>query len=821
MRLFNIFIFLIYINLLYGKEYIFVNNNIDYNIVESIEDKTNLDISPILEKNIIDKILNSSDIQLGIISYDKLAFKEKNLKDINISKKIKMLFPLYDRDIYIIVRKDKGINSISDLGGRKVNNNNSTLGDIIQKKYNVKWKEFHYKAKKAIKYLLADKIDSVIIVAKRPSKILLDIPKSQINTIKLISSNIPKYYSKTFVSSKDYSWLEDKIDIDSVSSILISNGYNKDIDQFVKSVLSKYNKLKIEPYFFRKVDWTIDKNSKKILLENMNKLETFTNSIGMKFVHIPQGYFKMGTDNKSLPKDEKPKQTKIVKSFYISTTEVTQKEWTMVMGEDNQSYFNNQRLGYSSDFNPVDRVSFNSALEFVKKLNKLENRNNYYRLPTETEWEYLTKDDNISNLDNYAWYNKNSKNRTHRVALKKPNKFGLYDLYGNVWEWCSNYYTDNYDTKYQENYRVLRGGSFLNLPTNLRASNRMHNREYIKRFNNGLRIVYDKTPNISSKEITIKYKIKKGDTLPKIAKEFYRDKSLWNMLFFYNKKNIGDRPLNLKVGQTILIPPKDTLVFKKSEKKSYSNNKNIIKLLAYTDFAPFLSKSLPHGGMANRIVEEIFKVLDDNQYSITWERDADHIPLLKNGQFDVGIAWYAPNNCNAKGLSVATKERCNFIDTKPIFKTPSVIYKRKKDKREPLVPKDLYNTRICRPAEWYSFDLEEKGLIDGETITLVRPNYLKDCFNLLLSKRVDFVAFDEISSDKVIKNMKIEQKVEKVHDKNISTVINMTLMVYKDNPRVKYIINKLNKGITILEKNGRLKMLQKLYLINSDNKKEK
>jgi ABC-type amino acid transport substrate-binding protein/LysM repeat protein len=552
-----------------------------------------------------------------------------------------------------------------------------------------------------------------------------------------------------------------------------------------------------------------DEHVKKSLLKNMDRLNRFTNSIGMTFIHIPQGYFKMGIDDKSLPKDEQPQHTEVVKSFYIASTEVTQKQWERVM-KNNPSYFDTQRLGYNSDENPVENISFNDAISFVNALNRLENRKNSYRLPTEIEWEYIAQDNSSNKL--------NSNGKTRRVALQKPNRLGLYDVYGNVWEWCSSYYTEDYNTNYQENFRVLRGGSFLNLPSTLRASNRMQNREYVKKINNGLRIVYDKSPNDNDTPITFQYKVKEGDTLPKIAEEFYGDETIGDMLFYHNKKIIGDRPSNLKSGQTINIPPKQRLVFQKTEKKLQDITKNSIKLLAYTDFSPFLSKSLPHGGMANHIVEEIFKVLEDNHYSITWERDADHIPLLKNGQFDVGIAWYAPN-CNLKYLSKETKERCRFLDTKPIFKTPSVVYKRESDLRKPLTPKDLYDTRVCRPDEWYTFDLEQKGLIDGENITLVRPNYPKDCFDLLLSNRVDFVAFDKISSDKIIKEMKIENLVESVDDTNISTLINMTLMVYRDNPRAEEIINRLNRGITKLEKSGRLKILQTLYLTNFSNGK--
>jgi len=135
------------------------------------------------------------------------------------------------------------------------------------------------------------------------------------------------------------------------------------------------------------------------------------------------------------------------KEFEMQTTPVTQSQWREVMG-DNPSYF-------KGDNNPVERVSFYDVERFIKKLN--ESQKEYtYRLPTEDEWVYaaLANEEPVkeSELENYAWYYKNSGDTTHPVGLKKPNSFGLYDTLGNVWEWNSSVA--------KESYFGLRGGSW-------------------------------------------------------------------------------------------------------------------------------------------------------------------------------------------------------------------------------------------------------------------------------------------------------------------------------------------------------------------------
>ena len=208
--------------------------------------------------------------------------------------------------------------------------------------------------------------------------------------------------------------------------------------------------------------------------------KTYTNSIGMEFVLIPSGTFKMGSSNGE--SDEKPiHSVTISEAFYMGKYEVTQKEWKAVMG-DNPSSFKGDKL-------PVEQVSWNDIQEFIKKLNQKEGGTKY-RLPTEAEWEYAARagsnskwsfGDNESQLGDYAWYGSNSNSQTHPVGQKKPNKYGLYDVHGNVWEWVQDWYDSNYyssspktDSKGPSSgsYRVLRGGGWNYNAVDARSADR-------------------------------------------------------------------------------------------------------------------------------------------------------------------------------------------------------------------------------------------------------------------------------------------------------------------------------------------------------------
>jgi formylglycine-generating enzyme required for sulfatase activity len=182
------------------------------------------------------------------------------------------------------------------------------------------------------------------------------------------------------------------------------------------------------------------------------------NSIGMKLKLIPAGELMTGQRGKWYT-------VRLTKPFYLGVTEVTQEQYEKVMGE-NPSQFK----GAS---NPVERVSWDDATEFCKKLSAEEGKT--YRLPTEAEWEYACRagtttkfsfGDDASQLGNYAWFRDNSGRKTHPVGQKKPNSWGLYDMHGNVWEWCQDWSGRIWEGSATDptgpnlgSFRVNRGGS--------------------------------------------------------------------------------------------------------------------------------------------------------------------------------------------------------------------------------------------------------------------------------------------------------------------------------------------------------------------------
>jgi formylglycine-generating enzyme required for sulfatase activity len=205
--------------------------------------------------------------------------------------------------------------------------------------------------------------------------------------------------------------------------------------------------------------------------------QTVKNSLGMEFVLVPAGSFMMGSENGN--KDEKPvHQVTINYSIYMGRYEVTQAQWQQVMGS-NPSRFKN------CDQCPVEMVTWNDVQEFIQKLNAM-NDGYAYRLPSEAEWEYAcragTTSDYAGDLDAMGWYDKNSEHRTHADGQKQPNGFGLYDMHGNVWEWCEDWYHDNYNgaptdgsawlSGGEQKKRVLRGGSWINHANSLRSAQR-------------------------------------------------------------------------------------------------------------------------------------------------------------------------------------------------------------------------------------------------------------------------------------------------------------------------------------------------------------
>jgi formylglycine-generating enzyme required for sulfatase activity len=199
--------------------------------------------------------------------------------------------------------------------------------------------------------------------------------------------------------------------------------------------------------------------------------------------------------------NEKPvHQVTINYSFYISKYEVTQAQWQAVMGNNPSSFKGDLAEPFIKL--PVEQVSWDDAQIFINKLNESNDGFNY-RLPTEAEWEYAcragTTGDDTGDLSEMAWFAENSGGRTHGVGQKQPNAWGLFDMHGNVWEWCQDWYHESYNGAPTDGsawlggvqlYRVLRGGSWGNKETaSLRSASRSRNTPDNRFYDKGLRIV--------------------------------------------------------------------------------------------------------------------------------------------------------------------------------------------------------------------------------------------------------------------------------------------------------------------------------------------
>ncbi|MBO3459925.1 SUMF1/EgtB/PvdO family nonheme iron enzyme [Aetokthonos hydrillicola Thurmond2011] len=263
--------------------------------------------------------------------------------------------------------------------------------------------------------------------------------------------------------------------------------------------------------------WTVDfktvkVDEKGIVVDRFSKQAKFFkedlgNSITLEMISIPAGSFQMGSPlgEKGRRDDEQPQHMVKVPTFFIGRFEVTQEQYQQIMGKNPSNFKGAKR--------PVERVSWNDAVEFCKKLSQKTGRK--YRLPSEAEWEYACRAGTTTpfhfgntittDLANYngdytyaSEYKGRNRGETTDVGSFPPNAFGLYDMHGNVWEWCADTWHDNYKgaptdgsvwSDNQNSSQVLRGGSLIVNPENCRSAARNYFNPVDDDFNLGFRVV--------------------------------------------------------------------------------------------------------------------------------------------------------------------------------------------------------------------------------------------------------------------------------------------------------------------------------------------
>jgi formylglycine-generating enzyme required for sulfatase activity len=229
------------------------------------------------------------------------------------------------------------------------------------------------------------------------------------------------------------------------------------------------------------IHWKVLSEREELISDGV-KFKIIVNSkkpFEQELVFVKGGRFNMGSLSGDV--DEGPRHEVNVESFYIGKFEVTQQEWKEVTGKF-PNYFNGCKQC------PVEQVSWVEVQVFIEKLNEITGK--FYRLPTEAEWEYAAIGGSLNvgknyrycggdELDSIGWYSENSMRKTHLVGEKKSNELGIYDMTGNVWEWCSDWYGP-YSNSLETNprgpvsgeFRVIRGGSWADSAQPCRAQNR-------------------------------------------------------------------------------------------------------------------------------------------------------------------------------------------------------------------------------------------------------------------------------------------------------------------------------------------------------------
>jgi formylglycine-generating enzyme required for sulfatase activity len=235
---------------------------------------------------------------------------------------------------------------------------------------------------------------------------------------------------------------------------------------------------------------------------NAQASKEITSSIGMKLVLIPRGTFQMGSppSEKGSEDNERQHEVTLTRDYYLGAFEVTQAQYQEVMG-NNPSHFQGDNVAerhpqtgrvvkeVDSSSHPVETVSWEDAVEFCKRLSALpeeKKAGRVYRLPTEAEWEYACRagsktafsfGDNPDSLGAHAWFEENSGDSAHPVGEKNPNAWGLYDMHGNVWEWCRDWYGEYPEGAVSDppgpkegSRRVIRGGGWFGVAARCRSA---------------------------------------------------------------------------------------------------------------------------------------------------------------------------------------------------------------------------------------------------------------------------------------------------------------------------------------------------------------
>lgn len=331
-------------------------------------------------------------------------------------------------------------------------------------------------------------------------------------------------------------------------------------------------------------------------------------------------------------------------------------------------------------------------------------------------------------------------------------------------------------------------------------------------------------PNASAIECGQKYTVREGDTLNALARQVYDQSNKWTLIFYANQKQFGNGPI-LEPGKELNIPclraPADVTIepagvnarantdAPDARAIEVSRLKGDLQLLTAGDYQPFTDRALPQGGMITEIVDTALATLNREAqgpgYQVSWVNDwSSHLnPLLVSKTFDLGFPWFKPNCEEYEQLDDPAKFRCDkFFFSKPVFEILVLFFTLKDSPFKFTADADVTGSRLCRPTGYFTFDLDKKGRnwVKDETVTLIRPQTVEECFQMLSRGEVDAVTLNEFTGRAAMKKLNMSAQI-RVIERPVS-LLNLHVIIAKTHPRARTYLHYINSSLTYLRESG-------------------
>ena len=312
------------------------------------------------------------------------------------------------------------------------------------------------------------------------------------------------------------------------------------------------------------------------------------------------------------------------------------------------------------------------------------------------------------------------------------------------------------------------------------------------------------------------YTVVRGDSLSRIAQRAYSNASQWSLIYYVNKAAVGENPSMIHPGLRLRIPCQgEETVADNSTAESepvvpaaYQGDASVT-LLTADDYRPFTDRGLPRGGMITDIVRTALdaqkQAADGPAYEINWVNDwSAHLnPLLSNGAFDMGFPWFRPTCERYNELDDPAKYRCDTFEfSDPVFEILVLFFARNDASFQFTDDAEIVGKRLCRPSGYFTFDLDKNGRnwVKDEKITLLRPQSVDECFQMLARNEVDAVTINEFTGREAVRKLDMGDRVRTI-ERPVS-VLNLHVIVPKTHPQAAALLANVNAALDRLRKSG-------------------